>query len=397
MISVTAAKDIIRNNTPRCGAAQYSVPEAVGLMLAEDVYSTVDLPPFNQSNVDGYALRFDDLPGPLLVEGSIPAGPGQRMVLPPKQAVRIFTGSPVPDDADTVVMQEKVAMADGMLTIEDETLRRGGHYRPQGKDIRRGAVALERGTYMTAGAVGYLSALGVTHVQAFTKPAIAIIVTGNELQQPGQPLGHGQVYEANSVLLRAALQQQHYHAVTVFHSEDDLTRLTKVLKEALAAYDVVLLCGGISVGDYDYVLPATVQCGIETLFHTVRQRPGKPLFCGRKDNKIVFGLPGNPSSVLTCYYEYVVEALGLMSHTGERLTVRKAILANDHAKPAGLTFFLKGWYDGEKVIVLDAQESYRLSSYARANCLVVMDESDTHYSAGDKVQIHLLPGQSDQL
>jgi len=396
MISVTAAKEIIRHNTPSCGTARYTVPDAVGLVLAEDIHSTVDLPPFNQSNVDGYALRFDDLPGPLPVEGTIPAGFAQRLVLPPKQAVRIFTGSPVPDEADTVIMQEKVTLIDGALTTTEEDIRRGANYRPKGKDIQRGALALARGAYITAGAVGYLSALGITHVLAYNKPAIAIIVTGNELQRPGQPLQYGQVYEANSALLRAALQQQHYRAVTVSHAEDDLDKLTLLLEEALAAHDVVLLCGGISVGDYDYVLPATVRCGVEPLFHKVRQRPGKPLFFGRRGNTLVFGLPGNPSSVLSCYYEYVVEALGLMSHTSERLAVREALLAIDYAKPAGLTLFLKGWYDGHKVIVLDAQESYRLSSYALANCIVVLAESDTHYSAGDSVEIHLLPGQLQQ-
>ena len=155
--------------------------------------------------------------------------------------------------------------------------------------------------------------------------------------------------------------------------------------------DIVLLCGGISVGDYDFVLQSATDCGVEKLFHKVKQRPGKPLYFGRKENKIVFGLPGNPSSVLTCFYEYVVEALAIMTNSVTPIKIIKASLANDFKKMAGLTVFLKGFMEAGSVTLLDAQESYRLSSYAKANCLIILEENETEYPKGSVVEVHLLP------
>jgi molybdopterin molybdotransferase len=220
---------------------------------------------------------------------------------------------------------------------------------------------------------------------------VAIIITGNELQQPGNPLLFGQVYDANSFQLSAALQQIHLNDISVLKVGDDLVQIQQVLQQALEQSDMVLLTGGVSVGDYDFVLQAATACGVSTLFHKIKQRPGKPLFFGLKENKPVFGLPGNPSSVLTCFYEYVIPAI-------EKLTGKMAIvksinvpLAKSFQKAAGLTHFLKGFFDGHKVMPLDAQESYRLSSFAKANCLVKIEEEVGSCEEGQLVEIHLLP------
>ena len=138
-------------------------------------------------------------------------------------------------------------------------------------------------------------------------------------------------------------------------------------------------------------MKATENCGVEKLFHKVKQRPGKPLYFGKKGDKIVFGLPGNPSSVLTCFYEYVVEALAIMAKRKSFIKVASAPLSNDYKKISGLSFFLKGWLEGDNVIPLDAQESYRLSSYAKANCLIRLDEERTEYKKGEIVEVHILP------
>ncbi len=218
-------------------------------------------------------------------------------------------------------------------------------------------MALHKDEYLSAGAIGFLTALGITEVSVYKKPSVSIIITGNELQQPGKDLQHGQVYEANSFMLKAALQQLHFNEVEVVYADDNLERLTSILNNALNKNDVVLLCGGISVGDYDFVLQATTNCGVKKIFHKVKQRPGKPLYFGKKENKVVFGLPGNPSSVLTCFYEYVVEALMIMMNKQNVIKLMQASLANDYKKIAGLTFFLKGLFKDDNVIPLDAQES----------------------------------------
>jgi molybdopterin molybdotransferase len=186
----------------------------------------------------------------------------------------------------------------------------------------------------------------------------------------------------------------------IFSVDDNLPNLTKKLNEALQNSDMVLLTGGVSVGDYDFVLKAATNCGIEKIFHRVKQRPGKPLFFGKKarlndavgqENKLVFGLPGNPSSVLTCFYEYVIPALEVMTNRKNIIKVVHAPLAGAYKKLAELTFFLKGFYDGSKASPLDAQESYRMSAYARANCLIRLEENISEYTENEIVEIHLLP------
>ncbi|MEJ7678538.1 MAG: molybdopterin-binding protein [Segetibacter sp.] len=173
--------------------------------------------------------------------------------------------------------------------------------------------------------------------------------------------------------------------------DDDLGILKNALEDALLTSDVVLLTGGISVGDYDFVLQATEHCGVEKLFHKIKQRPGKPLYFGKKEEKVVFGLPGNPSSVLTCFYEYVILAIEGLTGRKDIIKVKQLQLDKVFTKKTSLTHFLKGLYNGKTVSPLDAQESFRLSSFARANCLIVLEENKEDFNEGDEVEVHLLP------
>lgn len=392
MISVEEAKKMIEDNVEAMPSIKVPLEEAAGFVLAEDVFSKIDFPPFNQSNVDGYAIAFKDAYERLTISGESAAGNAEEFSLQPKQAMRIFTGAPVPANADTVVMQEKVVVDNETLVIEDEELQEGLNFRRKGKDIKQGTLALQKGDYLSPGAIGFLTALGLTEVSIYKKPFISIIITGDELQQPGKTLQHGQVYEANSLMLKVALKQLLFNDVEILYVADDLQQLTSILKDALLKADMVLLCGGISVGNYDFVLQAATDCGVQKLFHKVKQRPGKPLYFGKKADRIVFGLPGNPSSVLTCFYEYVVDVLMLMINKKQLIKSVKAALAQDYKKPAGLTGFLKGLLrDDNSVLALEAQESYRLSSYAKANCLIKLEGHHTEYKAGDMVEVHILP------
>lgn len=393
MISVAAAKQIIQEQVKPLHKIQLTLLQAAGLVLAENVYATIDIPAFDQSSMDGYAISFGgwQLHKTLTISGEIPAGSNETGSFLPNQAVRIFTGAAVPTGTDTVVMQEKVTANNGVLTIDDDQLKAGGNVRPTGSEIKAGALALQEGTLLSPAAIGFLAGIGITQVNVYPKPSVSIIITGKELQQPGNPLQHGQVYESNSFTLSAALQQLNIPDIKIFWADDDLEILKNVLKTAMAESDVVLITGGISVGDYDFVLNAATQCGVIKLFHRIKQRPGKPLYFGKKGNQPVFGLPGNPSSVLTCFYEYVLPALKQLSRHNTHLKTLQVSLAKKIIKPAGLTHFLKGNYDGETAMPLDAQESYRLSSFAKANCLIKVEEDKTNCEPGEKVEIHLLP------
>ncbi|TAL49288.1 MAG: molybdopterin molybdenumtransferase MoeA [Chitinophagaceae bacterium] len=393
MISVSEAKKIISDNVSALLPANLPLQQAAGLTLAEDVYATTDIPAFPQSSMDGYAFSFNDWKQnkKLKITGEVAAGSNEAFTLNPGNAVRIFTGAAVPAGADTVIMQEKIKTVNGELIIEDEYIQVGNSVRPKGSEIKAGALALEKGTDLTPAAIGFLAGIGITDVKAYPNPSISIIITGNELQQPGKPLQHGQVYESNSFALKAILQQLHINNVEVNYATDKPEIVTDTLKKALQQSDVVLLTGGISVGDYDFVLQASNECGVEKLFHKVKQRPGKPLYFGNKENKLVFGLPGNPSSVLTCFYQYVIPALEKLSSRKPVLQTIQAPLSKPFQKAAGLTHFLKGSYNGKTVTPLDAQESYRLSSFATANCLIQIDEGVTACKEGELVAVYLLP------
>lgn len=392
-IKVSDAKKMIREHVKALEAVKVSIASAAGLILAEDIHALTDIPPFNQSSMDGYALNYEGWKKneSLPVEGLAQAGLAERKALEAHQACRIFTGAALPAGADTVVMQEKVEIHDGKLFIKDDNLVAGQNVRIQGSEAKKGMLALEKGSLLNAPAIGFLAGLGIHELMVYPKPKISIILTGNELQQPGLALEYGQVYESNSYALKAAIREMGILNVDIFSAEDDLNTLSEVLEIALNQSDLVLLTGGVSVGDYDFVTRAAELNGIEQIFHKIKQKPGKPIYLGKKDNKYIFGLPGNPGSVLTCFYEYVYPAIGLLSNRKKDLETVQAVLETGLKKTQGLTHFLKAHFDGKYVRDLKAQESFRLSSFAKANCLIMLDENRTEYHSGEEVEIHLLP------
>lgn len=393
MISVTEAKQIVRDSIKPLTPVTVALQDAAGLVLAEDIYASIDIPAFNQSSMDGYAFWFEDFlkNNNFEIAGEVPAGEFKNFENLTGKAVRIFTGAPVPQNLDTVVMQEKTAITNKIITILDNQVIKGNNVRPAGAEIKAGDLALKAGTFLSPAAIGFLAGIGTPQIKIFPKPAVTIIVTGNELQKPGQPLQTGQVYESNSYTLKAALQQLHIDNVEIVSATDNIDFLQKVLEKALNTSDIVLLTGGVSVGDYDFVIHAAELCGVKKGFHKVKQRPGKPLFFGKKESKIIFGLPGNPSSVLTCFYEYVIAAI-------EQLTMQKSIIKSQmlaigksYNKNTFLTHFLKGKKENNIVFPLDAQESYKMSSFANANCLIYISENKQECKEGDLVEVHLLP------
>jgi molybdopterin molybdotransferase len=270
-------------------------------------------------------------------------------------------------------------------------MQQGVNVRLKGSEIKAGDLAVAKESLLMPAAIGFLAGIGMTEVLVYPYPVVSIIVTGNELLTPGQPLKPGQVYESNSFSLQAALRQLDITDVKIYKAEDTLETVKRVLNDALQNSHVVFLTGGVSVGDYDFVAAAAKENGIEKIFHKIKQKPGKPFYFGKKEKKLVFGLPGNPASVLTCFYEYVEPALKQMVKQKTGLKMMKVPLAEPFKKAAGLTHFLKGFFDGKTATALHAQESYRLSSFANANCLVKIEEEVTACEKGELVEIHLLP------
>ena len=393
LITVNEAKDVIRKNVSPLKDIILPIEQAWGYVLSEDIISEINIPSFRQSAMDGFAFRYAADPCNISwqIRGTIAAGSQINIALRDDEAVKIFTGAEVPDTADTIVMVEKTSVTDNRLTIDGDLISKGDHIRDVGSEIQKGDLALSCGSILTPAAVGFLASLGISRVRVKSKPAVAIIVTGNELQTPGTPLLKGQVYESNSFTLMAALQQIGIKTdmVKIHKAPDELDHLVDTLKKAMEEADMILLTGGISAGDYDYVLAATQACGIRQLFYKVKQKPGKPLYCGRQNEKIVFGLPGNPASVLTCFYLYVTLAIDLMTGTNNRPVTSVSKLANPYHKKSGFTHFLKGMINGSEVNILGSQESYKLQSFSRANCLIEIPDSETDLCPGDMVRVHI--------
>jgi molybdopterin molybdotransferase len=392
MISVSEARTIIQQHIVTLPPVARMLPDALGYTIAADVFATVDIPVFPQSSMDGYAFSYTDWQQnkSLQISGEMAAGTKESMPLSSNTAVRIFTGAPVPPGADTVVMQEKVVAEKEILIIQDDQLQKGSNVRLKGSEIKAGELALPSGTVLTPAAIGFLAGIGVTEVLVYPSPVVAIIITGNELQRPGQTLQYGQVYDANSFALSAVLQQYGIQQIEVISVPDVVERLNEALSQALRKSDLVLLTGGVSVGDYDFVTRSAEHCGITTQFHKLKQRPGKPLFFGTKGQQMIFGLPGNPSSVLTCFYMYVLPVIMGMKKTGTGLIRQKVPLSQSYHKTTQLTHFLKGCYDGQTASLLGAQESYRMRSFAGANCLIEIEEKAERVEQGELVTIHLL-------
>lgn len=393
MIPVSEAKRLIESCTNILPTEQIPLLESLGLTLAEPIVSPLDMPPFEQSAMDGYAFRFTEnyMAQPLRIVGEVQAGIAPGEINEPGTACRIFTGAAVPKGADTVVMQEKVRVASGFLFLEDPALKIGANVRPRASQTKKGALALPAGTILSPAALGMLAGLGITALTVHKKPRICLIITGKELVSPGAELQPGQVYESNSVTLKAALLERGLVPELEFHCDDIAQEINQCLQTGLEQCDLVLCTGGISVGDYDLVKKSMEFCGVETVFHKVRQKPGKPLFFGKYGDKRVFGLPGNPGSVLTCYYEYVAPMLlKMMGNQDQFPRSTHKMLAETVVKKEGLTHFLKGKIEGETVRPMYGQESYKMDGFALADCLIVLEENSGTLEKGAIVEVHLV-------
>jgi molybdopterin molybdotransferase len=288
-------------------------------------------------------------------------------------------------------MQEKTKVEGDVLSLE-ELPKLSANIRPLGEQIKKGEIALEKGTELSPAAVGFLAGIGVSEVTVFQKPSIAVVVTGDELVSAGQVLERGQIYESNGIMLANALQQTGFEAPTVVRVKDDYDATKKLLKELLETQDFVLISGGISVGDYDFVGKALLELGVEQLFYKVRQKPGKPMFLGKTATSVVFALPGNPAAALSCYYQYVLTALkkavGLPNYALKKvyLPITKAYL-----KKGNRAHFLKAKLTENGVETLDGQSSAMLFSFAYADALIYIPQDQMQTEAGALVEVHLLP------
>lgn len=389
MVSVQDAFEILQNNLPAFQKVEYSLTQARKHILAQDILAPINMPPFRQSAMDGYALcLFEGLDYEII--GEIKAGDTNLVSLLPGQAIKIFTGAPVPDSAQAVIQVEKVSQNEGRLSLQ-QNVKPQTNIRPIGEQIAVGELALSKGTLLNAAAIGFLAGLGLTSAMVFKKPNVGIVVTGNELIQPGQPLEYGKIYESNGIMLESALKEAYFDSVTLYEVNDDFENTKKTLAEALLINDVILVSGGISMGDYDFVAQALAVLEVETLFYKVNQKPGKPLFAGKQKDKMIFALPGNPAAALTCFYVYVLPTLSILSGKAINYNQSKLIsLTHDYSVQNTRAQLLKAIVVEDKVTVLSHQASSMLNSFSVSNGLIFLANGTYDLNKGDKVEVYLM-------
>ncbi len=397
VISVDAYRDRVTELLGRSPAAAVPLANAAGLVLAEDVLAGVSLPPFDNSAMDGYAVRAADVataPVTLPVADDIPAGRVDVQPLEPGTAHRIMTGAPLPPGADAVVMVEDTDGGTSTVTFSAPA-RLGAHIRRTGEDVVSGSVALHAGTVLGHSQLGLAAAVGLAEVRVHRPLRVLVASTGTELIDAPAPLKYGQIYESNSVMLAAALRGLGCEVSVVRSVVDDVAEFEKVLEPRLASADLLVTSGGVSAGAYEVVKDALSGQGVE--FAKVAMQPGGPQGCGRWQGVPVVTLPGNPVSVLVSFEAFLRPALlAAMGHTDVRRRQARARLLEAMTSPAGRRQFRRGVYtpsDREVTGVVGPRGgpgSHLLAAFTQANCLIVLPEDVTSVAEGDEVDVLLL-------
>jgi molybdopterin molybdotransferase len=401
MISVAEARSVVVERLrPLSPETMPLTPAVLGLVLAADVASDLDLPPFDKAMMDGYAVRSADLAGgkaTLAVVEEITAGRTPRQSLSAGQASRIMTGAPVPAGADAVVMIEYTKVVDdSRVAIEDKPPKAGQHIMPRGKEMRMGEVVLGAGAVLGPAALGLLATVGRTEARITPAPRVAVIATGDELVEAGTKLQSGQIRNSNGPMLVAMVHGAGCRADYLGIARDDAERLRKLVDDGLRA-DVLMLSGGVSAGTLDLVPGILQQAGVATHFHRVAMKPGKPVFFGTGPRgTAVFGLPGNPVSSLVCFELFVRPALRRLGGRTDALPPAiRAILAEDFRhrsdRPTYHPAVLEESADGRHVRPVAWLGSPDLKALAGANALVVFPPGEGTLAAGEAFDVIPLP------
>jgi molybdopterin molybdotransferase len=376
------------------GSERIAIRRADGRILAQDVIAPRDSPAFDNSRMDGFALRHADLdPGGdtrLRIVGAQFAGHALDLPLQPGECVRITTGAPIPDCADTVVAKEDVREQDGFITVPSG-VRAGADIRRAGEDVRTSDRVLRRGSMLSPPRISLAAALGVADLEAARRPTVAVFTTGDELVEPGLPLLPGQVYNSNRELLMGLLRAEGLEPVAWPTLPDDPARIETALRDAASAFDVVITCGGVSAGEKDY-LPALLMEQGAIHFWKVKMKPGMPVLFGELDRALFLGLPGNPVSVLATFLTLGRDLLDGLQGRMEPRARRIARLSAPWTKIHERLEFLRGRLEyGEDAVLRvrpnPADASHRLRGAAESDALVVLAEGPRAYSAGDTVEV----------
>ncbi|WP_213132146.1 molybdopterin molybdotransferase MoeA [Citrobacter sp. FP75] len=390
----TALSQMLSRITPLTAVETLPLVECFGRVLATDIASPIDVPGFDNSAMDGYAVRLADLQSgqPLAVTGKAFAGQPFHGEWPAGTCIRIMTGAPVPAGCEAVVMQEQTEQTDDGIRFTAE-VRSGQNIRLRGEDIANGAVVFPAGTRLTTAELPVLASLGIADIQVVRKVRVALFSTGDELQLPGQPLGDGQIYDTNRLAVHLMLQQLGCDVINLGIIRDDPNALRAAFIEADSQADVVISSGGVSVGEADYTKTILEELG-EIAFWKLAIKPGKPFAFGKLNNSWFCGLPGNPVSAALTFYQLVQPLLAKLSgNTASGLPPRQRVRTATRLKktPGRLDFqrgVLQRAENGElEVTTTGHQGSHIFSSFSQGNCFIVLERDRGNVEAGEWVDV----------
>ena len=432
MIDVKDALKAVLEHTPLLPSETIPLNKALHSVLAETITAHDDIPLFDSSAMDGYGVKVDDIefasdkePVALKIVGVVRAGQVYEKPIEHGTAVKIFTGAMVPEGVEAVLIKENASEIDGKV-LAKSPVKTGENIRRRGEEFLRGDEALSPGVLITPPVIGLLAGLGYAKVRVYRKPKVAVVITGDELVDPENPLKEGKIRDVNSFTLQAALEELGVEIVSLKRAPDSPEKLLETVHQSLQSADVLIISGGVSVGDFDFVREVSENAGIKKVFWKVAIKPGKPTFFGTKGanpngrlrltaktngrlrltaktngrlrltEKLVFGLPGNPASVLVTFYLFVRPALlHMMGRKETQLTSLPALTESDIQKKNGRAEYLRGKIQSQNGTVSvefhGEQHSHMLSSFANADCLAVFPKEQTCIAKGGKVQIQLLP------
>jgi molybdopterin molybdotransferase len=389
MITVEEAQGIIREAAVRTRTEPVRLSRALGRVLARDAVSKIFMPPFDKSAMDGYALSADDPSGRFRIGETIPAGAVPVQPVRTGECAKIMTGGMLPRGADIVVRREWTTEEDGWMRIvkPDDA----SNVCKKGEDIHPGDVVLKRGVRIRPQEIGILASLGIGTVAAYVPPSVAVITTGSEIVEPGRPLGKGRIYDSNSYSLAAqaaacgALVRMRRRVM------DRPAFIRKAIGDALERCDLILVSGGVSAGDLDFVPGIFRELGIDLKFEQIAVQPGKPTVFGTRRGKIVFGVPGNPVSTFVIFEIFIKPVLMRMMGLEEEPLVVRAAMAEDLVRrKTERAAFVPVRVRGDSVTQLDYHGSAHIRALGRADGLLYIPKGHAGYAAGSRVDVRLI-------
>jgi molybdopterin molybdotransferase len=389
MVSVEEAQDIIRSVEVDTARECVPLSRALHRVLARDAVSGIAMPPFHKSAMDGYALNSRDASSRFRVVGTIPAGAVPDFTLRKGQCAKIMTGGMLPRGADRVVRREVTAEDNGVMRIAGRD--DGPNICTRGEDVKPGEVVLAKGAFIRAQEIGILASIGAADVEVFARPSVAIIATGSEIVAPGRPLKKGLIYDSNSHSLAAQAAECRAVVQSRRRAVDKIPAIRRAVESGLKTCRMVLVSGGVSAGDLDYVPETLKAAGVKLRFEQIAVQPGKPTVFGTRDDRIVFGVPGNPVSAFIIFEVFIKPILlRMMGRDARPLEVSGTMVKPFLRKKIERAAFVPVRVLGDRIELLDYHGSAHIHALGRANALLYVPKGAAGYAEGSRVNVRLL-------